>query len=152
NPRIGNQHDAQLWRAVAYTQQGKWAEAREAFRNIDAAVGGLPIELQRYVLKDAVRASIEAHDFAGAATELNDFDQVGIPADAKPSVEVLSGKLAEALGRNSDALDAYRTAAESRNRPAAAQGHLREIVLRYQLGDLKRSDVIADLEHLTTIW
>src|SRR5207244_5307230 len=41
---------------------------------------------------------------------------------------------------------------ESMNRPAAAQGRLRETVLRYQLGDLKRADVLSELENLTTVW
>ena len=49
-------------------------------------------------------------------------------------------------------LPAYRTAADSWDRPAAAQGVLRETVLRYSLGDLKRDDVITQLESLTTIW
>ncbi len=35
---------------------------------------------------------------------------------------------------------------------AAAQGRLREIALRYTLGDLKRKDVITELESLTTVW
>jgi len=152
NPLIGSQHDAQLWRAVAYTQQGKWAEAREAFRGLDTAIGGLPIELQRVVLKDAVRASIEARDFAAAADYLNEFEQIGIPSDLAGSLAVLRGRLAEALGRNEDALAAYREAADSTVRPAAAQGRLRETELRYQLGDLTRVDVIAALETLTTVW
>jgi tetratricopeptide (TPR) repeat protein len=152
NPLVGTQHDAQVWRAVAYTQQGKWADAREAFRGLDTAIGSLPIELQRVVLKDAVRASIEAHDFAAAADLLNGFEQIGIPADLAPSIAVLRGKLAEALGRNDDALSSYREAADSTWRPAAAQGRLRETELRYQLGDLKRDEVISALETLTTVW
>ena len=56
------------------------------------------------------------------------------------------------MGRTEDALAAYRTAADSWDRPAAAQGRLREIVLRYSLGDLKRDDVISELETLTTVW
>jgi tetratricopeptide (TPR) repeat protein len=152
NPLVGTQNDAQLWRGVAYTMQGKWAEAREAFRGMEAALGTLPIELQRLVLKDAVRASVEARDFATAANQLNELDQVGVPPDLAPVAALLNGKLAEALGHNEDALAAYRAAANSTNRPAAAQGRLREIVLRYQLGDLQRSDVISDLEGLTASW
>ena len=152
NPIVGNQHEAQLWRAVAYTKQGKWAEAREAFRGIEGAIGTLPIELQRLVLKEALRASIEARDFDAAANEFNQFETLGIPQDLEPVLAVLHGRLAEALGRNDDALVAYRAAADSTNRPAAAQGRLRETVLRYQLGDLKREEVMSELENLTTIW
>ena len=32
NPAVGNQNDAQLWRALAPARQGKWAAARDAFR------------------------------------------------------------------------------------------------------------------------
>jgi tetratricopeptide (TPR) repeat protein len=152
NPLIGNQHDAQIWRAVAYTQQGKWAEAREGFRDLDTSLGTLPLELQRLVLEDALRASIEARDFAAAANQLNEFDQIGLTSSLAPAVSVLQGKLAEALGKNDDALSAYRAASDSANRPDAAQGRLRETALRFQLGDLKRDDVISDLETLTTIW
>jgi hypothetical protein len=65
---------------------------------------------------------------------------------------VLIGRLAEGVGRTEDALAAYRTAADSWDRRAAAQGELRETLLRYALGDLKRDDVISQLETLTTIW
>ncbi|HEU5272476.1 MAG TPA: tetratricopeptide repeat protein [Xanthobacteraceae bacterium] len=152
NPLIGNQHDAQIWRAVAYTQQGKWAEARDGFRDLDTSLGTLPLELQRMVLEEALRTSIEARDFAAAANELNEFDQIGLTSSLAPAVSVLQGKLAEALGKNDDALAAYRAASDSINRPDAAQGRLRETALRYHLGDLKRDDVISDLETLTTIW
>ena len=152
NPLVGNQHDAQIWRAMAYTEQGKWAEAREAFSGLDASIGTLPLELQRKVLRVAVRTSIEVRDFGTASTELNEFDQVGVPPDLEGSVAVLRGRLAEALGRNDDALQAYRFAADSRNRPAAAQGRLRESALRYRVGDLKAPDVITELEMLVTVW
>src|SRR5262249_28178857 len=61
-------------------------------------------------------------------------------------------RLAEALGRNDDAMQAYRFAGDARNRPAAAQGRLRELVMRYRLGDLKASEAISELEALTTVW
>ncbi len=40
----------------------------------------------------------------------------------------------------------------SNDRPAAAQGRLREIALRYSLGETKKADFIGDLEVLTTAW
>jgi tetratricopeptide (TPR) repeat protein len=152
NPLIGKQHDSQIWRAMAYSDQGRWAEAREAFGGLDASIGSLPLELQRVVLRVAVRTSIEARDFGTASTELNEFDQVGVPPDLQGAVAVLRGRLAEALGRNDDALQAYRYAAEARNRPAAAAGRLRELALRYRLGDLPTPEVINELETLTTVW
>ena len=152
NPALGDQHDAPLWRAMAYAGQGKWGQARDSFKLVEAAVATLPIELQRVALKSQMRAAIEVGDFAGAADELNDLETIGLPHELQPAISVLVGRLSEGMGRNEDALTAYRTAADSWDRPAAAQGRLREAALRYMLGDLKREDILSDLETLTTIW
>jgi tetratricopeptide (TPR) repeat protein len=152
DPAIGEQHDAPLWRALAYARQGKWAQARAGFKTSEAAVGTLPVELQRVALREEMRSDIEVGDFSGATNQLNDFQTIGVPHDLEPAMSVLIGRLAEGVGRNEDALAAYRTAADSWDRRAAAQGQLRETLLRYSLGDLKRDDVISQLETLTTIW
>jgi tetratricopeptide (TPR) repeat protein len=151
-PTIGDQHDAQLWRALAYARQGKWPQARESFKNVEAAIATLPVELQRFALKEEMRASIEVGDFGDAENELNDFETIGIPHNLQPEMSVLIGRLDEGIGRTEDALAAYRAAADSWDRPAAAQGRLRETALRYSLGDLKRDEVVSELESLTTVW
>lgn len=152
DPSIGDQHDAPLWRALAYAKQGKWAQARDGFKSNDASVATLPVELQRVALKEEMRSAIEVGDFSTASSQLNDFETIGVPHELEPAMAVLIGRLAEGMGRNEDALAAYQTAADSWDRPAAAQGQLRETLLRYSLGDLKRDDVISQLETLTTIW
>jgi hypothetical protein len=152
DPSVGDQHDAALWRALAYARQGKWGEAHESFKAVDSDIATLPIELQRFALKEELRSSIEIGDFASAENELNDLQTIGIPEDLRPSIAVLAGRLDEGLGRQEDALAAYRAAANSTDLPAAAQGRLRETALRYSLGDLKRDEVISDLESLTTVW
>jgi tetratricopeptide (TPR) repeat protein len=152
DPSIGDQHDAPLWRALAYAKQGKWAQARDGFKSADAAVATLPVELQRVALKEEMRSAIEVGDFSTASSQLNDFQTIGVPHELEPAMAVLIGRLAEGMGRNEDALTAYQTAADSWDRRAAAQGQLRETLLRYALHDLKRDDVISQLETLTTIW
>jgi tetratricopeptide (TPR) repeat protein len=152
HPVVGTQNDAPLWRALASAKQGKWAEARDGFRKIEVAVGMLPIELQRELLKEAVRASVEVGDFAAAASQLNDYETLGVQPDAQPWHSMLSGRIHEGLGRSGDALVSYRAAADSSDRASAAQARLRETTLRYKLGDLKRPDVITDLETLTATW
>jgi hypothetical protein len=152
NPVVGDQHDAPLWRALAYSGQGKWALARDGFKMVESAIATLPIELQRVALQDEMRASIEVGDYAGAADHLNDIETIGVPREQRPTLAVLIGRLYEGMGRAEDALTAYQTAADSWDRPAAAQGRLRDVELRYALGDVKRPDAIAELETLTTIW
>src|ERR1700693_1670766 len=152
DPSIGDQHDAPLWRALAYAKQGKWGQARDGFKSADSAGATLPVELQRVALKEEMRSAIEVGDFSTASIQLNDFQTIGVSHDLEPAMAVLIGRLAEGMGRNEDALAAYQTAADSWDRRAAAQGQLRETLLRYAIGDLKRDDFISQRETLTTIW
>jgi hypothetical protein len=152
NPQIGDQQDAPIWRAIAHARQGKWPAARDGFKNVDAAIGALPIELQRMAMLQSMRAAIEVHDFAGATRLLNEFETIGMPPELEPSLAVLAGRLYECLGRNEDALTNYRAATASTDRRAAAQGRLREIVLLFAAGDMPRKEVVHELETLTTVW
>ncbi|HWC94968.1 MAG TPA: tetratricopeptide repeat protein, partial [Pseudolabrys sp.] len=151
-PQIGDKFGAPVWRAVAFARQGKWAEARAGFRNLDAAVAGLPIELQRLAMLTALHAALETGDLTQAARLANEFGTVGLAPDENPSFAVLSGRLDQGLGRLDAALTNYQPAAASGDRRAAAQGRLREIMLRLARGALTRPDAILALETLTTIW
>jgi hypothetical protein len=152
SPKVGDNSDAPIWRAMAHAAQGRWAQAREEFRGVEVATGALPVELQRRAKKELLRCSIEVRDFAGASSVLNDFETLGVPPELLPSLQLLTGRLEEGLGHNAEALAAYRFAADSQDRRYAAQGRLRDILLRHKLGDLPRKDVISQLEELTTAW
>ena len=148
----GPQNDAALWRALAAAHEGKWAEARDGFRKSEIAISLLPLELQRELGREIVRSAINVGDFGAAAAKLAEFETLRAPAGMQPSLAVLAGRIQEGLGRNVEALASYRSAADSADRASAAQGRLREIALRYRLGDLKRADVTTALETLTASW
>ncbi len=152
DPAVGNRHDAPLWRAMAHAGQGHWAQASDGFQDVARATVDFPVELQCLALKEAVRSAIEIKDFSSAARRLGEFETVGTSDELKPALSVLSGRLAEGLGRIGDALAAYHSAAESKDGPEAAQGRLRSIALRYSLKEVTRDDAIAELESLTATW
>src|ERR1700694_822350 len=129
NPAIGTNFDSQLWKALALSRQGKWAEAREKFKNVEFAITSLPIPLQRIVLGDAMLAALEVKDISGAAKRATDLEVIGVAPEMKPEVAVLRGRLAEALGHDKDALDEYRKAIGSPDRAAAAEAKMLEIAL-----------------------
>jgi tetratricopeptide (TPR) repeat protein len=152
NPVIGSNYDSQLWQGLAKARQGKWAEARERFKNVEFAIASLPPELQRIVLMDAMRASLEVKDFSGAARRRSDLDVVGVPAELRPAVSVLRGRLAEALGYDRDAMNDYWTAISSEDRPSAAEGKLRDIMLRQKREEVAQADALRELETLSVSW
>jgi tetratricopeptide (TPR) repeat protein len=152
SPAIGTNYDSQLWKALALARQGKWAEAREKFKNVEFAITSLPLELQRAVLTDAMRAAMEVKDYSGAASRSNDLDVIGIPADLKPAIAVLRGRLAEALGREKDALAEYKAAARSADRAAAMEARLLDIALRQKRDEIGQEESLRDLETLSVTW
>ena len=152
SPAIGTNYDSQLWKALALARQGKWAEAREKFKNVEFAVTSLPLELQRVVITEAMRASIEVKDYSGAASRSNDLDVIGIPAGLKPQVLVLRGRLAEALGREKDALAEYKAAGQSVHRPSAMEARLLDIALRQKRDEITQENALRDLETLSVTW
>jgi len=152
SPAIGNGYDSQLWKGLAFAREGKWVEAREKFKNVEFSVAALPSELQRIITMNAMKASLEVKDYAGAARRKSDLDVVGIPDDLKPAAAVLKGRLAEALGQEKDALDAYHVAAISADRQAAAEGELLETLLRQKRGEIGRDEVLKKLELLSMMW
>jgi tetratricopeptide (TPR) repeat protein len=151
-PVISANYDSQLWQGLAKARQGKWAEAREKFKNVEFAIASLPPELQRIVVMDAMRASLEVKDYAGAARRRGDLDVVGVPAELRPAVSVLRGRLAEALGYDRDAMNDYWAAISSNDRQSAAEAKLRDIMLRQKREEVTQPDALRELETLSVTW
>ncbi|MGY3616438.1 tetratricopeptide repeat protein [Bradyrhizobium sp. USDA 10063] len=152
NPAIGNGYDSQLWKGLALARQGKWADAREKFKNAEFSVATLPPDLQRVVMLESMKAALEVKDFAGAARRRSELEVIGLPKELKPAAAVLRGRLAEALGYEKDALDAYRFAANSPDRQAAAEGKLLEIILKQKRGEITQGEILRELELLAVMW
>jgi len=152
SPAIGSSTNAQLWKALAYGRQQKWAASREAFKNAELAIGTLPLELQRVILLAAMRASVEVKDYAGASARSDDLDAVGVGPDIAPEVAVLRGRLAEGLGQEKAALRDYKAAVSSRDRPAAAEGKLLDVELRQRRDEISPEETLNELETLSVLW
>lgn len=152
NPVIGNSHDSQLWKALAYARQGKWADAREKFKNVEFAIASLPLDIQRVVTMDAMRASLEVKDYAGASKRRSELEVVGVSPEAAPGFAVLRGRLAEALGHDKDALDDYKLAVGSSDRPAAAEAKQLEVALRQKRDEIGKDEALRELETLSMTW
>lgn len=152
NPAIGAGYDSRLWRGMAHARLGKWAEARELFKGVEFALGVLPLELQRLAIIDALRAALEARDYAGVSSRLNELDIVGVAADQEGYVALLRGRMAQALGRDKDALADYRRAIASPDRISASEAKLQEVELAVKRGEISSEQAQADLETLSVTW
>jgi hypothetical protein len=141
-----------MWQGLALERQAKWADAREKFKNVEFAIASLPLELQRIVTMDAMRAALQVKDFAGAAKRRAELDVISVPPELQPAASVLRGRLAEALGHDRDALDEYKVAAASDDRRAAAEAKLLELALKQKRDEIKQDEAQRELELLSMIW
>jgi hypothetical protein len=152
NPAVGSGYDSRLWRAMANARLGKWDKARELFKGVDFALGALPLELQRIALIDALRSALEVRDYAGVSSRLNELDIVGVAADQQGYLALLRGRMAQALGRDKDALTEYRLAIASPDRAAASEAKLYEVELALKRGEITSEQAQTDLETLSVTW
>ncbi|MDE2063431.1 MAG: tetratricopeptide repeat protein [Bradyrhizobium sp.] len=152
SPVIGSNYDSQLWKAMASARQGKWADAREKFKSTEFAVTSLPIDLQRIVIAEAMRASLEVKDYPGAAKRASELEVIGTLPDQQAEVAVLRGRLDEGLGHDMDALDEFKRAIASSDRQAATEAKLLQIALMQKRGEITRDDALRDLETLSITW
>jgi hypothetical protein len=152
NPAVGTGYDARLWKALAHARLGKWAEARELFKGVDFAIGVLPLELQRIAIVDALRAALEVRDYAGVSARFNELEIVGTAPEQKGYLALLRGRMAQALGREKDALIDYRAAIASADRASASEARLHEVELALKRGETTSEQAQADLETLSVTW
>jgi tetratricopeptide (TPR) repeat protein len=152
NPVIGANYDAQLWKAMALARQEKWADAREKLKNVEFAVASLPVDLQRLVVANAMRASLEVKDYSGAAARSSELELLEIPPEMKPSVLLMQGRLDEALGREKDALGKYRDVIASSDRQSASEAKLLEIAQQQRHNEISQEDALRALEILAVTW
>jgi hypothetical protein len=152
SPAVGTGYDSRLWRAMAHARLGKWGEARELFKGVDYALGALPLELQRIALVDALRAALEVRDYSGVSSRLNELEIIGIAPDQHGYLALLRGRMAQALGREKDALIEYRTAIASPDRASASEAKLYEVELAMKRGEMSSEQAQAELETLSMTW
>ena len=152
SPAIGTNYDSQLWKAMISARQGKWADAREKFKSAEFGITSLPIDLQRIVIADAMHASLEVKDYPGAAKRSSELDVIGVAPEQAAAVGVLRGRLAEGLGHEKDALDEFKRATLSPDRPAAAEAKLLQIALQQKRNEISQDDALRELETLSMIW
>ena len=92
---------------------------------------------------EAMRASLEVRDYSGAARRRSDLEVIGIPAEMKPAMAVLRGRLAEALGHDKDA----RANTGLRHTPRPRRGgrsQAARITLRQKRDEISQADCCAN--------
>ena len=153
SPAIGTKYDPQLWKALADARLGKWAEAREKFKNAEfghhraADRPAAHRDIRRRCARRSRSGIIRVRRNATAICKSS-----GVSPEQTPAASVLRGRLAEALGHEADALSDYKMAVDSEDRAAAAEAKLYEIALKQKRNEISQADALRELETLSAMW
>jgi hypothetical protein len=152
NQVLSKSPQAALLRAATLADMTRWAEARDQYNAGKNAVATLPLEVQRLVLTHGMRIMISAGDFGPASDIQAQLELIGIPPALKPTVTLLSARLALGLGRADQAAGDYAELAAGPEGPAMAEARLRLVEMRVGRGGLDRPRAIEALETLSFVW
>jgi len=151
-PALAAVPEAALLRASALAQTARFVEAREQFGAGQVGLIALPLELQRAVLLDGLRAAIEVSDFAEASRIRNEFETIGISPERQAMLAMFSARVAQGIGKSDQAAAEFARVALGDDGPASAEARLRLIEMRYSRGDLDRAKAVEALEVLSYAW
>ena len=146
NPVIGNGYDSQLWKALAFARQGKWADAREKFKNAEFSVATLPPDLQRIVTMDSMKASLEVRDYAGAARRKSELDVIGNPEGDEARRRGAARAARRSARARKGRARRLPLCGNSPDRHAAAEAKLLEVMLKQKRDEISRPKSLRELE------
>jgi hypothetical protein len=152
SPAFASDIDAKMWRSIAETDSGDYQSAHRDALASQSIIASYPSWLRDRFLLSAVRSSLQAGDTASA----DQFEHAISFADLSPEdvslYRLLDARLAEAEGRDSEALDTYGQVIAEDVRPTRAEAVYRTIMLLDKLGKIDDAKAINALAAESLLW
>lgn len=143
---------ASLWRGLTAVQERKWSEALQHFRKGEFAISEYPADKQVRFRIGALRAAVEANDFASADLHHRLLPKIELSRAATGEVKVLHARLLNGLGRSIEALDVLKEVLDLGDRKAEAEALFHYALLGRELDQIDRRELREKLETLAVIW
>ena len=143
---------ASLWRGLTEVQERKWSEALEHFRKGEFAIAEYPADKQVRFRIGALRAAVEANDFASADLHYRLLPKLEMSRGEAAEVRVLYARLLHGLGRSIEALDVLKEVLDIDDRKAEAEALFHYALLGRELDQIDRNQVREKLETLAATW
>ena len=141
-----------LWRGILASQERKWNEAVNSFRDGEHVINEYPpLEQMRFRVA-AMRAAVEINDFATADLHFKLMPKTDLPESMRAEVLVLEGRLLDGLGRSIEAFDVLAEAVKSDDLKAEAEALYHYALLGHRLEKFNDAELQARLETLAAIW
>jgi tetratricopeptide (TPR) repeat protein len=144
--------DAQVWRAVAKTDSGDFKGARVDVLAAEPVIATYPKWVRLKFALSGVRAAVETGDTALGERLLKGIDFADLDSEQVTLYQLLSGRLAEAEGRASEALDTYGQVIAADIRPTRAEAIFRTILILDQSGRVDPAKATRTLAAEALLW
>lgn len=149
---FSDEADALMWRAIARTQAADFNGARIDAQSAESVVDGYPAWIRSKFLLSATRAAVEMHDAATANRFLSKVEFSTLTVEDASLYQLLTGRIAEELGHDNEALDTYGQVIAADIRPTRAEAVFRTLKILNQQGRIDLAKATQTLAAESLMW
>ena len=149
--RLTEQEEAILWRGYIAAQQGRFAEALDAYRRSGNILEDYPIEIQFTLNQALTEAAIESGDWALASDRINALDR---PQKSRLSeyIDYFKARIFEASGDVDNARARYDRLASSDDRSIVVRAIAARTALDLRFGKIDSNQALSAYENVAYFW
>lgn len=149
--RLTEQEEAILWRGFIAAEQGRFAEALDAYRHSYGILNDYPGDVQFILNRALTEAAIETGDWALAEDRLNALERQKNSED-RGSQDYFKARLLEASGDVENARAMYEKLALSGNRSIEVRAIAARTALDLRFGKIDPAQALSTYENLAQFW
>ena len=147
-----NDSHGKLWKAMLAATEARWPDARLLFEDAEWAIPLYGNDWQARFRIAATRSGLAVNDL-GVATRQMELMPLDVPDKRLAAeVQVIRGRLAEALEQFDKAAAIYKEMAASSVEPVAAEAELHRLRLALHMGEIDVAEALDQLEALRFRW
>ncbi len=151
-PGFAEEIDAVMWRAMARSDSHDFVGARSDALAAEAAIDSYPVWVQQKFLFGAVRAGLETSDVALAQRYLERLAFAQLDPEQVTLYQLLQGRIAEAQGRFTEALESYGQVIAADIRPTRAEAVYRTLLVLRATGQIDLAKATETLSAEAVMW
>lgn len=149
---FGEEVDAVMWRTIARADAYDFVGARTDAIAAEPAIEAYPMWVRQKFLFAAIRAAVETSDVALAQKFLDRLDFAKLSPEDTALYQLFQGRIAEAQGRQAEAIDTYGQVIAAEFRPTRAEAVYRTVLLLQDSGKVDTEKATATLASEALLW
>ncbi len=152
NSAFSDEVDAVMWRTIARAENSDFVGARADALASQSVIEAYPVWVQHKFLFAAIRAALETSDAPLAQRYLEQIGFATLDPEEVTLYQLFQGRIAEAEGRPTEALDSYGQVIAAEIRPTRAEAVYRTLLVLRDTGKIDLAKATETLSAETMLW